>query len=122
MISLVLGVVRSEWCEAQTSTFPHLRTEQKIPFERVPFSGSRSTRETKMNSEIQPKSYSRVPVTPGFAYACTREPFICSWIGPPGSPARKGVRESSWVPRLKQEASKMCSEVPWVIFGAERDC
>ncbi|OWM89864.1 hypothetical protein CDL15_Pgr014603 [Punica granatum] len=116
MISLVLGVVGSEWCEARRSTFLHLSTERKIPLERVPFSESGSTRETKMNSEIQSESYSRVPMTLGCAYACSRELFICSWIGPPGSPVRKGVCESSGVPRLKHEASKMCSEVPWVIL------
>ncbi|PKI71967.1 hypothetical protein CRG98_007650 [Punica granatum] len=37
MISLALGVVGSRWCEVQTSTFPRLSTERKIPHERGPF-------------------------------------------------------------------------------------
>ncbi|OWM76439.1 hypothetical protein CDL15_Pgr024647 [Punica granatum] len=63
--------------------------------------------------EGRSETCSMVLVVLGCAQACFRVPF--PWIGPPGSPVKKGVYESSGVPRLRQEASKMCSEAPWAF-------
>ncbi|PKI74823.1 hypothetical protein CRG98_004784 [Punica granatum] len=92
MISLVLGLVGSEWCEARTSTFPRLSTERKIPFERVPFPGSGSTRETKMNSRRQFETCSMVLVVLEYVQACFRVPFTCQWIDVPGATLGRRLR------------------------------
>ncbi|PKI41500.1 hypothetical protein CRG98_038102 [Punica granatum] len=46
-----------------------------------------------------------------------RVPFTCQWIGPLGSPVRKGICESSGVSRLKQDASETRPDVSLVTLA-----
>ncbi|PKI64320.1 hypothetical protein CRG98_015285 [Punica granatum] len=68
MTSQALGVAGSEWCEDWTSTFTRLSIERKISFERVPFSRSGSTRETKLDSERQSETCSMALVVLGHRF------------------------------------------------------
>ncbi|PKI75839.1 hypothetical protein CRG98_003754 [Punica granatum] len=81
-----------------------------------PFPGSGLTRETKTSPERKFEPCSMVLVVLGCVQARFRVSFTCPWIRPPGAPLGKGVCESSGVPRLKQEASEMRTEVPLVIL------
>ncbi|PKI35884.1 hypothetical protein CRG98_043724 [Punica granatum] len=76
----------------------------------APFSGSGSSRETKMSSETQSESYSLVLVTLGHVQTCFHVPFICSWTGRPEDPVGKASMNVRGVPQLKQETFEMCSE------------
>ncbi|PKI76483.1 hypothetical protein CRG98_003132 [Punica granatum] len=49
-------------------------------------------------------------------HACFLVPFTCQWIGPLGSPVRKGACKSSGVSRLKQDASETRPDVSLVTL------
>ncbi|OWM74715.1 hypothetical protein CDL15_Pgr008293 [Punica granatum] len=74
-----------------------------------------------MNSEMQSESCSMVLGVLGCVQACFRVSFTRSWIGRLGSPIRKGVCESSGVPRLKQDASENALGCTIGHFGTKRD-
>ncbi|OWM72935.1 hypothetical protein CDL15_Pgr016495 [Punica granatum] len=116
MTSQALGVAGSEWCEDWTSTFTRLSIERKISFERVPFSRSGSTRETKLDSERQSETCSMALVVLGHVLACFRVSFGYSWIGRPESPVRKAsvnVRERPGLSRVLLKCARMCHWSFW---------
>ncbi|PKI56748.1 hypothetical protein CRG98_022852 [Punica granatum] len=77
------------------------RPKRIVQCERVPFSGSGSTRETKMSSEEQSETCSLVLVTLECVQARLRLPFIYSWTGHLGSPVGNEPTNVRGVPQLK---------------------
>ncbi|PKI58781.1 hypothetical protein CRG98_020840 [Punica granatum] len=78
-----------------------------------PFFGSGSTREIKMSSEKQSETCSLVLVTLGCVPACFQVPFICLWIGRPGSPVKKASANVRECPNLSRRLLKCARGRHW---------
>ncbi|PKI70469.1 hypothetical protein CRG98_009139 [Punica granatum] len=140
MISWALGFAGSGWCKARTSTFPQMSSKRKISLERGPFvagmvpgkpkwiaqcdqggpfSGSGSTRETKMNSKTQSESCFMVLVVLGCVQACFWVSFTCLWIGRHGSPVRKASANVRECPGLSRRLLKCAWRCYWSFWYQE---